>query len=83
MRWAKQNNRWQASLKHGGKDHYLGLHEDEHEAARVVDVAGRRLRPKGHAHGGRSGTRWLRLNFPTAKEEAYAAQQGMRSAEEM
>lgn len=32
--------------------------------------------------GAQSGTRWLRLNFPTAKEQAYAAQQGMPSAEE-
>ena len=68
----------------------------------------RRLRPKGRAHGSRSGSNWwaagskyrvhvhvagsnwqgkfnlcrsgvhwLRLNSPAAKEEAYAAQQGV------
>jgi len=59
----------------------LGYFDDEQEAAHAFDAAARRLRPNGKAHGSRAGTRWQRVNFPTAKEEAYAAQQGLRSAE--
>ena len=50
---------------------------DEQAAARAVDKAARRLRPKGEAHGLLAGTQWLRLNFPTAKEKAYANGKGM------
>ena len=41
-------------------------------------AAARRLRPTGNVHGGRSGNKsWLRLNFPTAEEEALAEGEGM------
>ena len=77
--WAKREGRWRASARHDGKDH-VGYFNDEQEAARAFDVVARRLRPKGQAHGVLSGKHWLHLNFPTAKEEAYAARQGMPSA---
>ena len=75
--WAKQRSRWAASIKHDGKDHHQGLLDDEQEAARAYDKAARRLRPNGQAHGGRSGVRWYRLNFPTVTEVAYGTKQGM------
>ena len=44
----------------------------------AYDEAARRLRPKGEVHGGRAGkNNWLRLNFPTAEEEAFAQGEGM------
>ena len=53
--------------------------DDEQDAARAFDGAARRLRPKGKVHSGRSGSTWQRLNFPTAREQAYmyAVQQGL------
>ena len=51
----------------------MGQFGDEQEAARAFDAAVRRLRPQGEAHGGRSGTQWLRLNFPRAEEAAFYA----------
>ena len=79
--WNHQDGRWKAAIKHDGTQHHLhvGRFDDEHEAARAFDAAARRLRPKGKAPGGRSGTKWLRLNFPTAAD-AYAARQGLPSA---
>ena len=66
--------RWSAMVKIAKRD--------EHEAARVVDTAARRLRGED-AHGGRSYRpqggqgQWLRLNFPTHGEVARAKALGM------
>ena len=57
-----------------------GQFGDDQEAAWAFDSAARRLRPKGEGHGAQLGNTWRRVNFPTAKEEAHAAQQGMSSA---
>jgi len=76
--WDKSARRWRVYINHNGKRHNQGQFDDEQEGARAFDTAARLLRPKGEAHGGRSGSCWLRLNFPTAEEEAFAAQQGMR-----
>ena len=79
--WDKQMCRWQASVHHDGSYHRVGFSETEEDAAKAFDEGARRLRPKGTAHGHRSRNHWLRLNFPSAKEQAYAAQQGMPTAE--
>ena len=89
MSWGKSRQRWVAQL-YLGKQHTLGRFLDEQDAARAYDKRARQLRPNGQAHGGRSGATngahasnsdcsfvWLRLNFPTPEEEAYAAQQAM------
>jgi hypothetical protein len=55
-----------ARIYHGGKRQHLGYFDDEHEAARAVDTAARQLRGED-AHGGRSGSHWLRLNFPSKR----------------
>ena len=55
------------------EDQSLGRFDDEQEAARAYDTAARRLRPTGEAHGVISSKHWLKLNFPTAEEEAFAA----------
>jgi hypothetical protein len=65
--WRKERRKWQAQIRHGGKEHYLGCFGHEREAARAVDTAARRLRGDD-AHGGRAGTNWNRLNFPTDTE---------------
>ena len=75
--WDKRDGRWKAGIGHDGSNHYLGAFDDEQEAARAFDAAARRLRLKGKAHGGRSGTQWLALNFPTAAEKAFAKGEGM------
>ena len=76
--WHKLGGRWRATIQHDGAQHCLGLFDDEREAARAFDDEARRLRPTGKAHGGRAGTQqWHRLNFPTATEQVYAAQQGI------
>ena len=63
---------------HDGKQQHLGYFDDEREAARAVDTAARRLRGDD-AHGGRtrSGTHWMRLNFPTEGEVKRAKDKGM------
>jgi hypothetical protein len=73
----KQSGRWEAMIGHDRIEHRLGRFDNDEEAARAYDTAARRLRSQGKAHGGRSGTHWQRLNFPTAKEVAYAAWQGL------
>jgi len=85
--WRKESGRWKALINHHGRGQSLGSFANEEQAARAYDEAARRLRPKGQAHGGRANHAhgkprwWHRLNFPTSKEQAYAAQQGMPSAE--
>ena len=65
--WVKLERKWRAEISHDGKKQRLGCFHDEREAALAVDTAARRLRGED-AHGGRSGTQWLRLNFPTEGE---------------
>ena len=77
VRWLKRDGRWRAEIKHDGTQQHLGSFAEDQEAARAFDAAARRLRPKGKAHGVQVGSNWQRLNFPTAREEAYAAQQGL------
>ena len=75
--WPKRSRQWTAEIRHNGEYHKLGRFDDDQEAARAFDEAARRLRSKGEAHGGRAGSKWRRVNFSTAEEEAFAAQQGM------
>ena len=78
VHWNMRSGRWQAGIQqHDGSKHHLGCFDDEQEAARAFDDAARRLRSKGMAHGGRSGSHWQRLNFPTAAETAFAKREGM------
>jgi hypothetical protein len=80
VHWDKARRKWEALIRHGGKDVYLGRFGDEQEAARVVDMAARRLQGD-EAHGGRSENgNWLRLNFPTKREEGRAKVLGMPAA---
>ena len=76
VHWDKKNRKWRAYISNGGKMQTLGYFDDEHEAARVVNTAARRLRGED-AHGGRSGGRtWWRLNFPTEAEVKRAKDRG-------
>jgi AP2-like factor (euAP2 lineage) len=79
--WDKRRRKWTAALSHDRKRQHLGSFDDEHEAARAVDTAARRLRGDD-AHGGRAagGRKWLRLNFPTKREVARAKALGMPAA---
>jgi hypothetical protein len=54
--WYKKDRKWKAQIRHDGKMHNLGSFDDEHEAARAVDTAARRLRRlrRGDAHGGQA-----------------------------
>ena len=80
MIWSKKNRTWMARIMHDGKYRYLGYFNDEHEAARAVDTAARRLRGED-AHGGRAGNKlWYRLNFPTEEEAGRAKALGMPGA---
>ena len=63
--WNKRDRKWGAYINHEGNREHLGSFDDEHEAARAVDTAARRLRGED-AHGGREGRHWL--NFPTEAE---------------
>eukprot|EP01046_Picozoa_sp_COSAG06_P014969 COSAG06_NODE_944_length_11374_cov_56.333392_5_plen_313_part_00 len=75
VHWHTQIRKWQASISHDGRHHYLGCFAEDEEdgAARAFDEAARRLRG-AQAHGGRSGSATWRLNFPTEAEVAAAAQ---------
>ena len=73
--WNKKNRKWVAVLNYDRKAQHLGLFEDEQEAALAVDAAARRMRGED-AHGGRAGTQWLRLNFPTEEEVKRAKERG-------
>ena len=42
--WVKRDRKWQAEIKHDGKQQRLGSFDDEHEAARAVDKRARQLR---------------------------------------
>jgi hypothetical protein len=77
--WDKKNRKWITRINYDGKKQYLGHFEDEHEAARAVDTAARRLRGED-AHGGRAGNYWRRLNFPSKREAGRAKALGMPAA---
>ena len=69
--WNKKRRKWGGAIKNKGRLHSLGSFDEDKAAARAFDAGARRLRG-AQAHGGRSGTRTWRLNFPTAEEEAAA-----------
>jgi hypothetical protein len=79
VHWHKQRCKWKAEIRYNVKRQHLGLFDDEREAARAFDTAARRLRGDG-AHGGRPGTKWHRLNFPSEREAERADALGMPAA---
>jgi hypothetical protein len=63
---------WTATLCHSGAVYKIGQYTDEEDAARAWDAAARKYRG-ANAHGGRNGRgQLMRLNFPTAEEDAAA-----------
>ena len=81
VHWHKQRRKWKAAIKHNKKKKHLGSFDDDHEAARAVDTAARRLRGED-AHGGRAGKTWNRQNFPTEEEVKRAKERGALLTEE-
>jgi hypothetical protein len=79
--WNKRGRKWTARIQNEGKSQNLGSFDDEHEAARAVDTASRRLFGDD-AHGGRAGRNWHRLNFPTESEVKRAQERGALLTEE-
>jgi hypothetical protein len=75
VHWHRQRRKWEARIRHDGKPQYMGYFDDEREAARAFDTAARRLRGE-NAHGGRKGSDWHRLNFPTEIEVSKAEERG-------
>ena len=80
LHWNPRSAKWNATVKHDCMNYYVGQFIDECQAARAFDELARKLRPAGKAHGMRGGTRWLRVNFPTDTEEAFAKASGMPTA---
>jgi hypothetical protein len=77
--WGKRDRKWRAMLSHNGKQQHQGCFDDERDAARAVDTAARRLRGED-AHGGRAGTHWHRLNFPSKREAGRGKALGLPGA---
>lgn len=78
VRWDKRVRRWQLPITERITTWVSSTMSRRPQEAYMYDTAARRLRPDGEAHGGRSGTHWQRLNFPTAEEAAFAAQRRSR-----
>ena len=77
--WAKSKRRWEARIKHEGRDVHLGTFVHEEAAGRAFDDVAWRFRG-AKAHGTRKlGGTW-RLNYPTA-EEAAAVEPAAAEAE--
>ena len=53
VHWHKAKKKWQVALRHNRKKIYIGLFEDEHEAAKAYDTAAKKY------HG-----EYAYLNFP-------------------